>query len=43
MQAIFVACIKLSVEAVAEAMISKYNLHNNPLRRISEETTVQEV
>ena len=34
-QAISVGCIKLSVESVAESMISKYNLHNNPLRSVS--------
>ena len=38
LQAISISCIKLSVEFVAESMISKYNLHNNPLRSISEET-----
>ena len=34
MHAISVGCIKLSVECVSEFMISKYNLHNNPLRSI---------
>ena len=43
MQAISVGCIKLSVESVAESIISKYNLHNNPLRRISEETAQGEM
>ena len=38
MQAICVGCIKLSVESIAESMISKYNIHNNELRCISEET-----
>ena len=38
LQAICVGCIKLSVESVAESMISKYNIHNNELRCISEET-----
>ena len=39
MQAISVGCIKLS----AESMISKYNLHNTPLRSISEETAQDEM
>ena len=39
LQAICVGCIKLSVESVAESMISKYNIHNNELRCISEETS----
>ena len=43
MQAIYVGCIKLSVDSVAESMISKYNLHNNPLRSISEETAQDEM
>ena len=38
MQAICVGCIKLSFESVAESLISKYNIHNNKLRCISEET-----
>ena len=38
-----VGCIKLSMESVAESMISKYNLHNNPLRSISEETGQDEM
>ena len=38
-QAIYVGCIQLSVESVAESMISKYNIHNNELRCISEETS----
>ena len=38
LQAICVGCIKLSVESVAESMISKYNIHNKELRCISEET-----
>ena len=38
MQAICDGCIKLSVESVAESMISKYNSHNNELRCIFEET-----
>ena len=33
-----VGSIKLSVESVAKSMIFKYNLHNNQLRSISEET-----
>ena len=43
MQAICVGCIKLSVESVAESMISKYNIHNNELRCISEETAQLEM
>ena len=43
MQAISVGCIKLSVDSVAESIISKYNLHNNPLRSISEETAQDEM
>jgi hypothetical protein len=38
LQAICVGCIKLSVESVAESMISKYNIHNNKFRCISKET-----
>ena len=37
MQAICVGCITLSVKSVAE-LISKYYIHNNELRCISEET-----
>ena len=40
---ICVGCIKLSVESVAESMISKYNIHNNELRCISEETAQLEM
>ena len=43
MHAISVGCIKLSIESVAEFMISKYNLHNNPLRSISEENANDEM
>ena len=43
MQTICVGCIKLSVESVAESMISKYNIHNNELRCISEETAQLEM
>ena len=43
LQAISVGCIKLSVESVAEFMVSKYNLHNNPLRSISEENANDEI
>ena len=43
MQAICVGCIKMSVESVAESMISKYNIHNNELRCISEETAQLEM
>ena len=43
MQAICVGCIKLSVESVAESMISKYNIHNNELRCISKETAQLEI
>ena len=42
-QAISVGCIKLSVESVAESIISKFNLHNNRLRSISEETAHDEM
>jgi hypothetical protein len=42
-QAICVCCIKLSVESAAELMISKYNIHNNELRCISEETALSEM
>ena len=35
---ICVGCIKRTVESVAESMISKYNIHNNELRYIYEET-----
>jgi hypothetical protein len=38
LQAICVGCIKLSVESISESMISKYNIHSNELRCISEET-----
>ena len=41
MKAVTVGRIKLSV--VSESMISKYNLHNNPLRCISEETAQDEM
>jgi hypothetical protein len=37
-QAIIVGCIKLSVKSVAESMILKYNIHNNEMICISEET-----
>ena len=43
MQAIFVRFMKLSVESVAESMISKYNIHNNKLRCISEVTAQLEM
>jgi hypothetical protein len=37
------AILKLSVESVAESMISKYNLHNNAPRSISEENENDEM
>ena len=38
MQATAVAAVKMSVESIAESFISIYNLHNNKLRPIGEET-----
>ena len=38
LRATFEASIKLSVESVAESVISVYNLHNSKLRPINEET-----
>ena len=43
MQAISVGCIKLSEESVAESMISRYNIHNQELRKVSEETANNEM
>ena len=42
MQATAVFAIKLSVESIAESFISIYNLHNNKLRPISEDTAKAE-
>ena len=43
LRAAFEASIKLSVESVAESVISVYNLHNTKLRAINEETADDEL
>ena len=43
MQACAVGAIKISVESVAESMISKYNIHNSNIRPIGEDTDVHEM
>ena len=43
MRATYEASIKVSVESVAESVISIYNLHNNKHRKISEETANDEL
>ena len=43
MQAISVACIKVSVESVAESMISKYTNHATKFRSLNEQTAEDEM
>ena len=43
MQACAVGAIKISVESVAESMISKYNIHNSKIRPIGEDTAEHEM
>ena len=43
MQATAVSAIKLSVESIVESFISVYNLHNNKLRPMEEETVDDEM
>ena len=43
MQATAVACIKLSVESIAESYISIYNLHNSDIRPINDENAEDEM
>ena len=43
LRATYEASIKLSVESVAESVISVYNLHNSKVRNIGEETANDEL
>ena len=43
MRATYEASVKLSVESVAESVISVYNLHNNQLRKLNEDTANDEL
>ena len=43
MQACVVGSIKTSVESVAESMISKYNIHNSKIRRITDDVADDEM
>ena len=43
MRAILEACIKVSVESVAESVISLYSIHNNKIRNIGEEHANDEI
>ena len=43
MRATYEASIKVSIESVAESVISVYNLHNNKFRKISEDTANYEL
>ena len=42
-QACIVGSIKISVESVAESMISKYNIHNSKIRRIADHIADEEM
>ena len=42
-EAIVVAAIKLTVESIAESVISRYNTHNSKLRSMSEEAVNNEL
>ena len=43
MDATVVAAIKVSVESVAESIISKYSIHNTKLRPINDDTANNEM
>ena len=43
MRATYEASLKVSIESVAESVISVYNLHNNKFRKISEDTANDEL
>ena len=43
MQATVVGCIKVSVESIAESMISKYNNHNDKKRNLGEQVADDEM
>ena len=43
MRATYEACIKMSVESVAESVISIYNLHNSKIRNMKEDTANNEM
>ena len=43
MQACVVGSIKISVESIAESMISKYNIHNSKIRQIADDIAEEEM
>ena len=43
MRATYEACVKISVESVAESVISVYNQHNSKIRNIGEENANDEL
>ena len=43
MQACVVGSIKISVESIAESMISKYNIHNSKIRPITDDIADEEM